>query len=272
MREGLGRETGLELTPDRWLDTAVKGIRFAPDRRAVRAELAGHLEDRAADLRRIFPDLTDEEAQERTLAGMGDAAEIGKQLARVHRPWLGYLWRASRWASVAAAVLLALTLLTTGLPDQWRSWQWTREENQRGRAISQALYEDGTPSWEGERLALYAPEAEGRLGRCTVSVDRAALWREPDGDQLYLELRLTFDRPWERGERPLYQMRAEDERGEPLSRENGWTSRGWETGFNWIAANWVLPVEGEPPDRLTVRYFPGVDWELTVDLTREVRA
>ena len=79
-----------------WLDTAVKGIRFGPDRRAVRAELAGHLEDRAADLRRIFPDLTDEEAQERTLAGMGDAAEIGKQLARVHKPWLGYLWRASQ--------------------------------------------------------------------------------------------------------------------------------------------------------------------------------
>ena len=87
-----------------WLDTAVKGIRFGPDRRAVRAELYGHLGDRAADLRRIFPDLTDEEARERTLAGMGDAAEVGKQLARVHRPWLGYLWRVSQ-------VLLALCLI-----------------------------------------------------------------------------------------------------------------------------------------------------------------
>ena len=132
-----------------WLDTAVRGIRFGPDRRAVRSELAGHLEDRAADLRRIFPDLTDEEARERTLAGMGDAAEVGKQLARVHRPWLGYLWRVSRWASVAAAVLLALTLLTSGLPDQWQSWQWTREENQWVQAISQALYEDGTPPGRG---------------------------------------------------------------------------------------------------------------------------
>ena len=254
-----------------WLDTAVKGIRFGPDREAVRAELYGHLEDKIADLRRIFPDLKREEAEDMALSQMGDPDAIGRELARLHRPWLGYLWRASRWASVAAAVLLALTLLTSGLPDQWQSWQWTREENQRTQAISQALYEDGTPSWEGERLALYAPEAEARLGRCTVSVDRAALWREPDGDFLYLELRFTFDRPWERGERPLYQMRAEDERGEPLSRENGWTYRGLETGFSWVAANWVLPVEGEPPDRLTVRYFPGVDWELTVDLTREVR-
>ncbi len=254
-----------------WLAAATRGIRFGPDRETVRSELYGHLEDKIADLRRLHPDWTRGEIERMALSQMGDPDEIGRALARLHRPWLGYLWRVSRWASAAAAVLLALTLLTSGLPDWWRDWQWTLEENQRVQAISQALYEDGTPSWEGERLALYAPEAEARLGRCTISVDRAALWREPDGDQLYLELRLTFDRPWERGERPLYQMRAEDEQGEPLSRENGWTYRGLETGFSWVAANWVLPVEGEPPDRLTVRYFPGVDWALTVDLTREVR-
>ena len=54
-----------------WLDTAVKGIRFGPDRRAVRAELAGHLEDRAADLRRIFPDLTDQEPKSGPWRGWG---------------------------------------------------------------------------------------------------------------------------------------------------------------------------------------------------------
>ena len=42
----------------RWLDTAVKGVRFGPDRAAVRAELEAHLEDKEADLRRIFPDMT----------------------------------------------------------------------------------------------------------------------------------------------------------------------------------------------------------------------
>ena len=42
----------------RWLDTATRGIRFKPDRAAVRAELAAHLEDKRADLQRIFPDLS----------------------------------------------------------------------------------------------------------------------------------------------------------------------------------------------------------------------
>ena len=115
-----------------WLDTAVKGIRFAPDRRAVRAELAGHLEDRAADLRRIFPDLADEEAQERTLAGMGDAAEIGKQLARVHKPWLGYLWRASQIVLAAALVWAALLLADYSgyrlWPEQAAQSQWAAEQ------------------------------------------------------------------------------------------------------------------------------------------------
>ena len=81
---------------DQWLDKATAGIRFGPDRRAVSEELAAHLEDKAADLRRIFPDMTEEEAWERATSEMGDPAEIGKALARLHKPWLGYLWRASQ--------------------------------------------------------------------------------------------------------------------------------------------------------------------------------
>ena len=88
----------------RWLDTAVGGIRFGPDRAAVREELEAHMEDKAADLQRIFPGISREEAEERALSEMGDPAEIGKELARVHKPWLGWLWRAS-------GVLLALVLI-----------------------------------------------------------------------------------------------------------------------------------------------------------------
>ena len=68
---------------DRWLDQAVSGIRFGPDRAAVRAELEAHMEDKAADLQRIFPGISREEAEERALSEMGDPAEIGKELAGI---------------------------------------------------------------------------------------------------------------------------------------------------------------------------------------------
>ena len=89
----------------KWLDTATKAIRFKPDRREVRAELSAHLEDKALDFQRIFPDLTEDEARERAAVEMGDPEEIGKELAKVHRPWLGYVWRVSQ-------VLLGLTILS----------------------------------------------------------------------------------------------------------------------------------------------------------------
>ena len=81
--------TGSSL--DRWLDEATSCIRFGPDRRAVSEELAAHLEDKTADLQRIFPDMTEDEVRERVVSEMGDPAEIGKALAKLHKPWLGWL-------------------------------------------------------------------------------------------------------------------------------------------------------------------------------------
>ena len=92
-----------------WLDIAVSGIRFGPDRVAVRKELDGHIEDRMADLRRIFPNIPQEEACARALSAMGDPEELKISLARVHRPWLGWMWTASkwmRWCALAAFLLI----------------------------------------------------------------------------------------------------------------------------------------------------------------------
>ena len=60
----------------RWLETAVSGIRFKPDRLAVRAELYAHLEDKALDLMRIFPDIDPDEARDRALAGADAAGPV----------------------------------------------------------------------------------------------------------------------------------------------------------------------------------------------------
>ena len=97
-----------------WLDKATAGIRFGPDRREVRRELEEHLEDKALDYLRIFPDLTKEEARQRAASEMGDPAEIGRELAKVHKPWLGYLWRVSQL--LLAAVVIGLAVLLSDLP------------------------------------------------------------------------------------------------------------------------------------------------------------
>lgn len=44
-------------------------------------ELLAHLEDKAADLARIFPDMEREEAEKRAVEQMGDPKEIGRALA-----------------------------------------------------------------------------------------------------------------------------------------------------------------------------------------------
>ncbi len=98
-----------------WLDTAVRLIRFGPDRREVRGELEAHLEDKLEETRRLFPDMTGEEAEERALKEMGDASEIGEALAKVHTPWLGWLWAASKiLLGLALAVLAVSALLLLG--------------------------------------------------------------------------------------------------------------------------------------------------------------
>lgn len=200
-----------------WLDTAVKGIRFGPDRRAARAELADHLEDRAADLRRIFPDLTDEEARERTLAGMGDAAEIGKQLARVHRPWLGYLWRVSQ-----ALLLLvgALVLVCFGRgPDaylydavRFEFWDFNGLPGTSPAGDSvRALY---LPGDDPDQLLTLSPGLTARIDGQNVSLLRGALWEEDGGAHvLYLYLRVDSWKFWELGELNGDWFTVTDDRG-----------------------------------------------------------
>ena len=141
-----------------WLDTATKGIRFGPDRRAVRKELADHLEDKHAALCRAFPDIPPEEAEQRALDSMGDPAEIGRELARLHRPWLGYLWRASQ-------VLLALCLLWTisvGPLDLWQGrgaewWDFDDLPSFDGAEAAQARY---LPGEDPDQLLALEPELE----------------------------------------------------------------------------------------------------------------
>jgi len=90
-----------------WLDRATRGLRNHPDWTLARQELLDHLEDKTADLERIFPGMTREEAQELALSQMGDPEEIGAALTRAHSRVLGALY----WIFQGIIVLTGLVML-----------------------------------------------------------------------------------------------------------------------------------------------------------------
>lgn len=260
-----------------WLDTAVSGIRFGPDRETVRGELYAHLEDKTADLMRIFPDLSPDEARDRALAGMGDAEELKVSLAKIHRPWLGWLWMASRllvWGFLAVGLFLSLIYGVYHVSQDDLSWLgYKRQQNREMQAISRAIFEDGVPDWEGERLAVYEPDGQVRAGRAVLSISKAALWREQGEDRLYLQLRVAWDRPWEANSGIFFHLWAEDDLGNVywMKEENRVTCRGW--GREGTRTAWMnLYLDGVPPEAKQIRIHSKLrdGLNLAVDLRSEV--
>lgn len=287
---------------DQWLDTAVGGIRFGYDRKAVRAELGAHLEDKAADLQRIFPDMTAEEAEARAVKEMGDAAEIGRELAKLHRPWLGYLWTASRWAAGLALCAALVCWVSRGMDaletrnmleeaggnqtsytDQLDEYYLTGDQeapfpHREGQTVDTGI--ERTPlRWVGEAETV-------RTGDFVLNVTRGALWSFTGGAQdgaeewkprYVLDCELTAaGLPWQ----PLrleavYCIEAIDSLGNIyLSTEEGHGS-----GEPYILASRLSGQGLEQRFRLSVSDVPpqaewlrleynrgGISWTLTVPL------
>lgn len=83
------------------------------EKREIRAELAGHLEDHALDLEERG--CSTEEAREQAVAAMGDPGEIGEALnAQLSDFWLTI----QGLAQIGAAILLVLMFLTG-----WERWE-----------------------------------------------------------------------------------------------------------------------------------------------------
>lgn len=67
---------------DNWLYHACKDIRYAPDHAAVQAELRAHYEDAFDAL--AGSGMTEADAKELALRGLGDADELSPALAKAH--------------------------------------------------------------------------------------------------------------------------------------------------------------------------------------------
>ena len=90
------------------MEEVLHQIRFAPDRKKIRQELSEHMEDRMEE---------DGMSEARLLEAMGDPTELGIQLNRQHKPWLGWLWMGS-WTILLITVILTAGILIFGWMDQ----------------------------------------------------------------------------------------------------------------------------------------------------------
>ena len=200
-----------------WLYIATRGIRFKPDRTAVRRELEAHLEDKRTDLQRIFPELSSEEVERRAVESMGDAWEVREQLAKIHKPWLGYLWRLSQVLAVLACLWLASFGVLRGddayLGDHPYSELWDADDLPRTATMGDDDDSRYLPGDDPDQLlALELGQTENVAGQ-NVSLRRAALWKGDDGLELYLYLRIDTWRFWERGVLRQDWMKVTDDRG-----------------------------------------------------------
>ncbi len=235
----------------RWLDTAVSGIRFGLDRKEVRAELEGHIEDKMADLRRVFPDIPTDEARDRALSAMGNPEELKEELARVHRPWLGWLWTASRY-------LLCLVMLVNFLVG------YSNSGNIEEGSIR------GSTSYGTAHRIRGGEKAE--LGQYTFQITGAACLEYPNRldreDKLQVVLRASSPRFWERinpraivdnvtvvGPDGTRYAADSNKYHDGLKKPDPavWANMFSEWGVGWREVAFFLPAEGwRPGDRVTL--------------------
>jgi len=253
-----------------WVSGATQFIRFGPDRDAVSKELMEHIDDKALDIQRIFPTMTEREAMQRALDGMGDPEEIGRELGKIHKPWLGYLWRASQVIVWTALIVAVLWPLSSGLTDlayrvYYDAAEWVEYERDAERLFGERIPEGD------RRLATYAPNVETRLGQCTISVPRAVRY-QPAGEEemLYLEMCLDYDKPWLRNDRAFAYTWAEDDLGNRYNEKGCRFEAKTLSGLTKAYCCMMLDVPEEAEwIEFHHEYRPGLN--LRVDLTQEAR-
>lgn len=244
-----------------WVDAVCEQVRFRPDRKGIARELRVHYDDHVKDLLRLGrePAL----AEERALAAMGNAQEVGRALDKVHKPWLGWLWEVSRALALTLTVLALATLFWTVGPDSLVE-----------RTIDELTWEEPPASAakvELEHGTLYAApgdvtEEDGH------TVAEVRLWikmRDPLGTECWYGIRSWFF-TWRDGRGELSHYRRDNA---------SWTwpeSRYWIYNAEAASSGWtrfrqtVKLVLDEPPRWAEASYpLSGQDWVLRVEWEAE---
>ena len=167
---------------EQWCDTAVSYIRFPPDRPAVRQELLEHMQDKYDGYVEEGMSLSDAEC--RVIREMGSDRETGLLLRKVHKPYLGWVWRVTQWLLVIALILAVYNGI------RWAGDLYISDESPL--LFPQDLFES-TADDSGKRV-LY-PGCTANSDGYTFTVTKAACW-DDDSDRFYFRMEVTNPRPW----------------------------------------------------------------------------
>nr|WP_326185621.1 permease prefix domain 1-containing protein [uncultured Oscillibacter sp.] len=179
----------------KWRENVVEQVRFKPDRKRIREELDAHYEDHVRDLQRIGYDY--ELAEQRALGAMGDAEEIGRALDRVHKPWLGWLWMASRWGVIVCGVLIAFFCLAGSFDGLMNNLTPVQREGDY-EPDGFFFFGEGSPERDDSvRIAVGQGDATVERVGYTLSVPYAAVWKdsrivETTGEPSYVQYWCTI--------------------------------------------------------------------------------
>ena len=186
-----------------WCDAAVDGIIFLPDRKQVHGELMNHLYDHYDDL--VSQGVDKETAQQLALEAMGSAREIAPQLAAIHRPFWGYVLRATR-------ILLVLALCATVLSTNF----WFKYIKDYSVPYDEYIVDPYADTFYGNyngsqnRRFYIQPQQAVQSDGYTITLTQAAQWHiystdSPQNtrihDCLYIQFEVFHPLPWaEQGE------------------------------------------------------------------------
>lgn len=179
----------------KWAADATSLIRFAPDRNAVMEELLAHMEDSICA--KVEAGNDPAAAEEMTLKEMGEPYIVAKEMARIHRPFWGYLWKITNILKIIVLIYIAISPAVLGL----------KHFNNR---YDPNLYYSESP--KGYRLlADFTPKEYVKTNGYKVSIARIQIWQTGKNTRFAkYTLKVTNINPWLYGPLFTYYMYTVD--------------------------------------------------------------
>ncbi len=268
---------------EQWCEIAVSYIRFPPDREKVKQELLEHMSDKYEDY--VAQGMLLNEAERRTVKEMGEARDTGLLLRKIHKPYLGWVWRFTQWVLGIALVFALFTGIRWA--DDLHFTSMEEVESPYNGWTNFGSTEQVTKHSVSRRVWYAEPGCADKSDGLTFTVTKAAYWEgtytDPaigytaDTKEMYFLLEIRDPRPWvEYTDAPRW-FYAVDSLGNYYYSSNEYSSteepsihgNGYRTGLNtWTFYMWANNYCSQQADWLELRYDrDGRDIKLRIDLT-----